>query len=185
MVIIKIAIIRLNSNLTSVWEIFFIFTIFLSNLFNLPFSEVKSLLKYFSLLNNFISLAPTIISNNLFITFNLWIWLLSEAISELFKIFWIRIVDTQDEIIESILNTKIDLLEKIGGSNVFNSIIDDLKSLDDKIIPLVFGLGFSISSFIIGAIIIIKYYYIMLISMLLISWISTPPEPGSNSPLFI
>ena len=81
--------------------------------------------------------------------------------------------DIKDEIIESILNTKIDLLEKIGGSNVFNSIIDDLKSLDDKIIPLVFGLGFSISSFIIGAIIIIKYDYIMLISMLLISCIST------------
>ena len=81
--------------------------------------------------------------------------------------------DIKDEIIESILNTKIDLLEKIGGSNVFNSIIDDLKSLDDKIIPLVFGLGFSISSFIIGAIIIIKYDYIMLISMLLISCVST------------
>lgn len=81
--------------------------------------------------------------------------------------------DIRNEIIESILSTKIDLLEKAGQSNVFNVLIDDLKSLDDKLIPLVFELGFSISSFVIGSIIIIKYDYIMLFAMILISAIST------------
>ncbi|MEJ8751892.1 ABC transporter ATP-binding protein [Lagierella sp. ICN-221743] len=81
--------------------------------------------------------------------------------------------DIRDEIVESILSTKIDLLEKAGQSNIFNVIIDDLKSLDDKLIPLVFELGFSISSFVIGSIIIIKYDYIMLFAMILISAIST------------
>ena len=81
--------------------------------------------------------------------------------------------DIRNEIVESILSTKIDLLEKAGQSNVFNVLIDDLKSLDDKLIPLVFELGFSISSFVIGSIIIIKYDYIMLFVMILISAIST------------
>lgn len=81
--------------------------------------------------------------------------------------------DIRNEIVESILSTKIDLLEKAGQSNVFNVLIDDLKSLDDKLIPLVFELGFSISSFVIGSIIIIKYDYIMLFAMILISAIST------------
>lgn len=81
--------------------------------------------------------------------------------------------DIREEIVESILNTKIDLLEKAGRSNVFNVIIDDLKSLDDKLIPLIFELGFSISSFVIGSIIIIKYDYIMLFAMIAISAVST------------
>ena len=81
--------------------------------------------------------------------------------------------DIRNEIVEIILSTKIDLLEKAGQSNVFNVLIDDLKSLDDKLIPLVFELGFSISSFVIGSIIIIKYDYIMLFAMILISAIST------------
>lgn len=79
----------------------------------------------------------------------------------------------RDDIVENVLNTKIDLLEKAGRSNVFNVIVDDLKSLDDKLIPLVFELGFSISSFLIGSIIIIKYDYIMLLAMIAISAIST------------
>ena len=81
--------------------------------------------------------------------------------------------EIRDEIVENILSTKIGLLEKAGHSNVFNVIIDDLKALDDKLIPLVFDLGFSISSFVIGSIIIIKYDYIMLFAMIAISAIST------------
>lgn len=79
----------------------------------------------------------------------------------------------RDEIVESILKTKIDLLEQAGQSNVFNVLVDDLKSLDDKLIPLIFDLGFSISSFVIGSIIIIKYDYIMLFAMIIISIISS------------
>ncbi|WP_294795624.1 ABC transporter transmembrane domain-containing protein [uncultured Fenollaria sp.] len=81
--------------------------------------------------------------------------------------------EIKDDIVESVLNTKIDQLEQAGRSNVFNVIIDDLKALDDKLIPLIFDLGFSISSFIIGSIIIIKYDYIMLFAMIIISAIST------------
>lgn len=81
--------------------------------------------------------------------------------------------DIKDEIVESILSTKIEQLEQAGRSNVFNVIIDDLKSLDDKLISLIFDLGFSISSFVIGSIIIIKYDYIMLFAMIIISAIST------------
>lgn len=81
--------------------------------------------------------------------------------------------DIRNEIVDNILNTKIELLEKAGRSNVFNVIIDDLKSLDDKLIPLVFELGFSVSSFIMGSIIIIKYDYIMLLAMISITVIST------------
>lgn len=81
--------------------------------------------------------------------------------------------DIKDEIVESILTTKMDQLEEAGRSNVFNVIIDDLKSLDDKLIPLIFDLGFSISSFVIGSVIIIKYDYIMLFAMIAISAIST------------
>ena len=81
--------------------------------------------------------------------------------------------DIRNEIVESILNTKMEQLERAGRSNVFNVIIDDLKSLDDKLIPLVFDLGFSISSFVIGSIIIIKYDYIMLFAMIAISAAST------------
>lgn len=81
--------------------------------------------------------------------------------------------DIRDEIVDSTLHSKIHLLEKAGRSNVFNCIIDDLKSLDDKLIPLIFELGFSISSFVIGSIIIIKYDFIMLFAMIAISAIST------------
>ena len=81
--------------------------------------------------------------------------------------------DIRNEIVESILNTKMEQLERAGQSNVFNVIIDDLKSIDDKLIPLVFDLGFSISSFVIGSIIIIKYDYIMLFAMIAISVAST------------
>lgn len=81
--------------------------------------------------------------------------------------------DIRNEIVESILNTKMEQLERAGRSNVFNVIIDDLKSIDDKLIPLVFDLGFSISSFVIGSIIIIKYDYIMLFAMIAISVAST------------
>ncbi len=81
--------------------------------------------------------------------------------------------DIRNEIVDNILNTKIELLEKAGHSNVFNVIIDDLKSIDDKLIPLVFELGFSVSSFVIGSIIIIKYDYIMLLAMISITVIST------------
>ena len=77
--------------------------------------------------------------------------------------------DIRNEIVESILNTKMEQLERAGRSNVFNVIIDDLKSIDDKLIPLVFDLGFSISSFVIGSIIIINYDYIMLFAMIAIS----------------
>lgn len=79
----------------------------------------------------------------------------------------------REEIGESILATKMDLLEKAGHTNIFNLVIDDLKSLDDKFIPLVFDLGFSLSSFVIGSIIIIKYDYIMLFAMVGVSLIST------------
>lgn len=81
--------------------------------------------------------------------------------------------EIKDDIVESVLSTKIDQLERAGRSNVFNVIIDDLKSLDDKLIPLIFDLGFSVSSFVIGSIIIIKYDYIMLFAMIIISAIST------------
>lgn len=81
--------------------------------------------------------------------------------------------EIKDDIVESVLSTKIDQLERAGRSNVFNVIIDDLKSLDDKLIPLIFDLGFSVSSFVIGSIIIIKYDYIMLFAMIIISALST------------
>lgn len=76
-------------------------------------------------------------------------------------------------IVDHFLNARVDLLENYGRSNAFNLILDDLKELDNKLVKLIFGLGFSVSSFIIGAIIIIKYDYVMLIVMLIISVLST------------
>lgn len=79
----------------------------------------------------------------------------------------------REDIGESILTTKMDLLEKAGHTNIFNLVIDDLNSLNDKLIALVFDLGFSLSSFVIGSIIIIKYDYVMLFAMVGVSLIST------------
>ncbi len=79
----------------------------------------------------------------------------------------------KEDIVDHILGARIDLLSEYGHSNVFNTIIDDIKDLDNKLIPLVFGLGFSISSFIIGVFIIIKYDSIMLFAILCISITST------------
>lgn len=79
----------------------------------------------------------------------------------------------KEDIVKHFLNARIDLLENFGRSNAFNLILDDLKDLDNKIVNFLFGLGFSISSFIIGAVIIIRYDYVMLLVMLFVSVLST------------
>ncbi len=79
----------------------------------------------------------------------------------------------KEDIAGAVLSTQIDLLSEYGHSNAFNTIIDDIKDLDNKLIPLVFGLGFSISSCFIGAYIIITYDYMMLFVIICISVTST------------
>ncbi len=75
----------------------------------------------------------------------------------------------RENIVFRVLGTKIDLLERYGKSNTFNIVVDDLKVLEGKLIPLVFEAGFSFSSFLIGSIIVFFYDYVMLIVMIIIS----------------
>lgn len=96
------------------------------------------------------------------------------AAVNLFARFEIRLnKENKEEIVHRLLSGRTDILEDHGASNTFNTIIDDLKSIDGKITPLIFGLGFSMAAFLTGSAIVIMYDYLMLFVIIGVSVIST------------